>query len=331
MGIRFRKSINLGKGFRINMSKSGPGFSWGGKGFRITRTSKGNIRTTASIPGTGLSYQKEFKNPLRAKKGKGASKEINKNDKVIDFDQVLSYGVDFDNVRSTALEDVLEATSSRRPYKLIGLGISILAIILAFKNIFFGLGLIPGFLLFFYKSKADDAYIDYDFNQDSGEEFDLTNKFLLGILESDKNWFVDRLGLVGDSQSILVRDELRLSKGVKGGLRTNVEVISLEGRDLALSFLPDCLLIVRGNEKRALAYEDIDVDLGAEVFLEDETIPKDAKLIEKTYLHTNKDGSRDQRYKTNPEVNRVEYGTLELRGDGIDLLIAFSDTYINGK
>lgn len=331
MGIRFRKSINLGKGFRINMSKSGPGFSWGGKGFRITRTSKGNIRTTASIPGTGLSYQKEFKNPLRSKKGKGASKEINKNDKAIDFDQVLSYGVDFDNVKSTALEDVLEATNSKRPYKLIGLIISILAIILAFKNIFFGLGLIPGFLLFFYKSKADDAYIDYDFNQDSGEEFDLTNKLLLGILESDKNWFVDRLGLVGDSQSILVRDELRLSKGVKGGLRTNVEVISLEGRDLALSFLPDCLLIVRGNEKRALAYEDIDVDLGAEVFLEDETIPKDAKLIEKTYLHTNKDGSRDQRYKTNPEVNRVEYGTLELRGDCIDLLIAFSDTYIDGK
>ncbi|WP_243343913.1 DUF4236 domain-containing protein [Anaerococcus sp. AGMB09787] len=331
MGIRFRKSINLGKGFRINMSKSGPGLSWGGKGFRLTRTAKGNIRTTASIPGTGFSYQKEFKNPLRAKKNKEARKETSKGDKAIDFDQVLSYGVDFDKLKSTALEDVLEATSSRRPYKLIGLIISILAIILAFKNIFFGLGLIPGFLLFFYKSKADDAYIDYDFNQDSAEEFDITNKLLLGILESDKNWFVDRLGLVGDSKSILARDELRLNKGVKGGFKTNAEVISLDGRDLALSFLPDCLLIVRGYEKRALAYEDIEVDLGAEVFLEDEVIPKDAKLIEKTYLHTNKDGSRDQRYKTNPEVNRVEYGTLELRGDGIDLLIAFSDTYIDGK
>ena len=50
MGIRFRKSINLGKGFRINMSKTGPGFSWGGKGFRLTKTAKGNIRGTAYIP-----------------------------------------------------------------------------------------------------------------------------------------------------------------------------------------------------------------------------------------------------------------------------------------
>ena len=77
MGIRFRKSINLGKGFRINMSKTGPGFSWGGKGFRLTKTAKGNIRGTAYIPGTGLSYQKEFKNPLNDL-GKNHRKE-NKN------------------------------------------------------------------------------------------------------------------------------------------------------------------------------------------------------------------------------------------------------------
>lgn len=29
MGWRFRKSINLGLGFRINLSKSGIGYSWG--------------------------------------------------------------------------------------------------------------------------------------------------------------------------------------------------------------------------------------------------------------------------------------------------------------
>ena len=44
MGIRYRKSINLGKGFRVNISKTGPGFSWGGKGYRITRTANGNIK-----------------------------------------------------------------------------------------------------------------------------------------------------------------------------------------------------------------------------------------------------------------------------------------------
>ena len=37
MGLRFRKSINLGGGFRINLSKSGVGYSWGAKGYRVTK------------------------------------------------------------------------------------------------------------------------------------------------------------------------------------------------------------------------------------------------------------------------------------------------------
>ena len=58
MGFRFRKSINFGP-FRINFSKSGIGYSFGGKGFRVTKTATGKTRTTASIPGTGISYTKE--------------------------------------------------------------------------------------------------------------------------------------------------------------------------------------------------------------------------------------------------------------------------------
>ncbi|WP_260483819.1 DUF4236 domain-containing protein [Listeria farberi] len=37
MGIRLRKSINLGGGFRVNVSKSGIGYSWGVKGARVTK------------------------------------------------------------------------------------------------------------------------------------------------------------------------------------------------------------------------------------------------------------------------------------------------------
>ena len=56
MGFRYRKSINLGGGFRVNISKSGVGYSWGVKGYRITRTADGRTRQTASKPGTGISY-----------------------------------------------------------------------------------------------------------------------------------------------------------------------------------------------------------------------------------------------------------------------------------
>ena len=61
MGFRFRKSVKLPMGFRINFSKSGVGYSWGVKGFRKTYTADGRERTTYSIPGTGISYVEESK------------------------------------------------------------------------------------------------------------------------------------------------------------------------------------------------------------------------------------------------------------------------------
>ena len=60
MGIKFRKSIKLGGGTKLNLSKSGVGISTGVKGFRVSKNTSGRSRVTASLPGTGLSYTKEY-------------------------------------------------------------------------------------------------------------------------------------------------------------------------------------------------------------------------------------------------------------------------------
>ena len=65
MGFRFRKSIKAGP-FRINLSKSGIGYSVGTKGLRFTKKAGGGTRTTASIPGTGISYVKDSKKGTKA-------------------------------------------------------------------------------------------------------------------------------------------------------------------------------------------------------------------------------------------------------------------------
>ena len=57
MGFRFRKSANFGP-LRVNFSKSGVGYSVGGKGFRVTKRADGKTQTTASVPGTGIAYTK---------------------------------------------------------------------------------------------------------------------------------------------------------------------------------------------------------------------------------------------------------------------------------
>jgi hypothetical protein len=60
MGFRYRKSINLGFGFRITFSKSGISHSWGTKGCRITKRANGKTQVTYSIPGTRISYVQQL-------------------------------------------------------------------------------------------------------------------------------------------------------------------------------------------------------------------------------------------------------------------------------
>ena len=60
MGIRFRKSIKITNGVKLNVSKSGVSLSLGKKGLHYSVNSHGQSTATASLPGTGLSYQKKF-------------------------------------------------------------------------------------------------------------------------------------------------------------------------------------------------------------------------------------------------------------------------------
>lgn len=56
MGLRFRKSISLCKGVRLNVGKTGVSISAGIPGFRKTIHSSGRVTTTVGIPGSGLYY-----------------------------------------------------------------------------------------------------------------------------------------------------------------------------------------------------------------------------------------------------------------------------------
>lgn len=65
MGFYFRRSMNVGP-FRVNLSKSGVGWSVGGRGFRTGRGARGRRYTTISIPGTGMGYRTSARGCLLA-------------------------------------------------------------------------------------------------------------------------------------------------------------------------------------------------------------------------------------------------------------------------
>lgn len=58
MAFRFRKSVRIAPGVRINLSAKSAGVRVGPKGLGYTISTTGKKRLSASIPGTGLSYSK---------------------------------------------------------------------------------------------------------------------------------------------------------------------------------------------------------------------------------------------------------------------------------
>ena len=69
MALRFRKSIKVAPGVKVNLGKKSAGVSVGGKGAGLSFNSKTGARARASIPGSGISYSTKLggdnKNPLR--------------------------------------------------------------------------------------------------------------------------------------------------------------------------------------------------------------------------------------------------------------------------
>jgi hypothetical protein len=60
MGFRFRRSIRLAPGLRINLSKSGGSLSVGRRGATLNFSGRGT-KATVGLPGSGLSYSTMLK------------------------------------------------------------------------------------------------------------------------------------------------------------------------------------------------------------------------------------------------------------------------------
>lgn len=76
MAIRFRKSIKLMPGVRMTLGKKGISGSLGVTGARVSVNSKGQVRGTAGLNGTGLSSTTVLNKKSKSKSAKTTTKEV---------------------------------------------------------------------------------------------------------------------------------------------------------------------------------------------------------------------------------------------------------------
>ncbi len=134
MGLRFRKSMKIAPGVRLNLNKKSTGLTLGGKGFHYTVNSNGRKTASVGIPGSGL-YYSETINKKKTKKDyenieEGAMKMKDKKSKKgclpIAVISLLILGIvsscvgDVDETATTTLPDpittVTQSDSTTVPY-----------------------------------------------------------------------------------------------------------------------------------------------------------------------------------------------------------------------
>ena len=339
MGFRYRKSINLGGGFRVNLSKSGVGYSWGTKGYRVTKKSGGGYRKTASIPGTGISYTKDYGGKHKNRNNGQASSQMNQqNASSIDnnhYDTQDIKNANASTLVSEGLEDML--TSANKALSLWNL-----------KNILFWVTLIWGLgyplillgtaacvYFHFYLKKNAIISLEYTFEDDQATEVAEKMAPLTKIAKSKKLWWVSQTSKVidtkysGGASSSVKRNKCTASTQVPFPFTTNATVVAFKSGKETLLFLPDKLLIIQGSKIGALNYSDVTTSIHSQRFIERESVPSDAQIVDYTWQYVNKSGGPDKRFQNNKKIPICLYGEMEVRSThGVNTDIIFSNLNI---
>lgn len=331
MGVRFRKSINLGGGFRVNLSKSGIGYSWGIPGYRITKTANGRVRQTISIPGTGINYVEEskIKNVIRKRHPINIQEDI---------ENIKIKSAPIENFQSVEYSEFIEGithiekSDRNHNYSMIGIGLC------GMMTVFFGQPIIP--ILFFIslilkyllypKTKIK---LEYTGDNSIMENYINIVDKLKQLNNCGGKWQINQYSNVSHprrkyeagASKLLNRIPFVIKNEVPSFLDTDIDIVQVCLSQEKLIFLPDKILIFKDDDIGVINYNNISIEIESSRFIENDYVPKDSEIIDYTWQYVNKNGSADRRFNNNRQLPICIYYDIYItstEGLNIDLQVS---------
>lgn len=340
MGFRYRKSINLGGGFRINLSKSGIGYSWGTKGLRVTKTAKGTTRTTYSIPGTGISYTDDSGRGRRqsAARRQGSVQNRNRSSQSV-FQATASPAFEraiesaeieqFKNAEEGSISNAIERT-----IRLNWIGTLLLwGIILVSANPILVFLPVIGIALKVMAHTAGRVNLEYTFDAEKEEEHTRRVDAWQLLADGNKEWQIlsEQYNTNTKVNAGAARNIKRVACKIRRGrpfyISTNVETIEiLLSKKETLVILPDKVFFIRKRKVGMIDYSDFEIAVSSVRFVETGPVPKDAQVVGQTWQYVNKNGTPDKRFKNNRQIPVCLYGRVLLRSNsGLNVELQISN------
>jgi hypothetical protein len=171
----------------------------------------------------------------------------------------------------------------------------------------------------------------YDFEAGAERSFEQLHAAFDALESSARRWHLSAQGQVRDrkyhagASSLVKRSAIAVGKGCPPFVKTNIAVPFVPVGKQTLYFFPDLLLVFEPNGVGAVSYSKLHVGNVDSQFIELEGVPRDAKVVDRTWRYVNKSGGPDRRFKDNRELPIALYGEITFESDsGLNEVIQVS-------
>lgn len=331
MGMRYRKSINLGGGFRVNLSKSGVGYSWGTKGYRITKKAGGGVRKTYSIPGTGISWVDDSETKKRNKRVKNRSYQ----QPMITEQQNVLYQASEADVKHLVTDNFQDFIDAIKKYSSIRTGLiwgSVISLLLTPGTPFFIIFFMAAIGGLIYLSASKKINVEYEFDDYGMRRIQMMDQAMSALINNSGTWQVNTIQVnsstktnAGAARSV-EKKPVKFLKKKPFFLKTDATCYYIKLLKDDVYILPDRLIVKGKKGWGVVEYSEMHIDVGNVIFIENGVTPKDAEIVGHTWQYVNKNGSPDKRYSNNRQLPKCNYGTLVFKSEtGLNVILYISN------
>lgn len=338
MAWSYRKRIKIIPGVHLNLSKKGISTTIGIKGASMTFGNNGTYVNTG-IPGTGI-YNRQ-----RISGGKNSYTPNSIDNLPTSFqpsaDNGSIFSADIQEITSQDMQGVKDSIVAAQNQR-VELEYDYLKIKSSLKKTQFKLIFSYVFLFGLVKKSISETYkidinaqknaidqlakqiedccveVNIDFDSEIKEKYEAVIQSFIKLSNSSKIWdvtsvrFEDRRVTRSAASTVVTRKNARLGRKTLVDIKSEYEPLWIEnanGGDLYI--YPNFIVMYPSRKQFAIiGFDELNFRDGSVRFVETETVPKDTKIIDRTWAKVNKNGSPDKRFKNNYQIPIVKYGEI---------------------
>lgn len=172
-----------------------------------------------------------------------------------------------------------------------------------------------------YQLKQSAVELDFDFDEEMHTQYQKVFEAFEKLCHMDKVWDItsshanDQFVTRSSAAYSVVRRPVKFRVTELPEIKSKTPAMMWQNANGAdLYFYPNFVIVWNNKNHFAIVgYNELDIYYGTSRFIEDERVPKDAVVVDKTWHKVNKNGQPDRRFKENYQIPIAAYGSIELR------------------